>query len=84
MCVNDKAKHVLTFVSTYIHTSSALLTCIPCLVVDYFKAQALAADTDIHAVGGLLKKYFRELPEPLFTTKYYTSFIQGYSEWQTG
>jgi breakpoint cluster region protein len=46
---------------------------------DYFKAQALAADTDIHAVGGLLKKYFRELPEPLFTTKYYTSFIQGYS-----
>ena len=60
---------------TYVPTSCC------CVFADYFKAQALAADIDIHAVAGLLKKYFRELPEPLFTTMYYTSFIQGYSEY---
>lgn len=52
-----------------------LLTC-----VDYLKAQSMAADMDIHAVAGLLKKYFRQLPEPLFTDLLYTSFIQGFSE----
>ncbi len=40
----------------------------------------MAADMDIHAVAGLLKKYFRQLPEPLFTDLLYTSFIQGFSE----
>lgn len=40
----------------------------------------MAADMDIHAVAGLLKKYFRQLPEPLFTDILYTSFIQGFSE----
>ena len=51
-----------------------------CVCVDYLKAQSMAADMDIHAVAGLLKKYFRQLPEPLFTDLLYTSFIQGCSE----
>ncbi|KAL4224066.1 hypothetical protein ACF0H5_017523 [Mactra antiquata] len=31
---------------------------------------------DIHAITGVLKLYFRELPEPLFTDQHYQSFIQ--------
>ena len=50
------------------------------MCADYLKAQSMAADMDIHAVAGLLKKYFRQLPEPLFTDPMYTSFIQGFSE----
>lgn len=37
----------------------------------------IAYDADIHAVAGLLKRYFRELPDPLFTNELYTSFVQG-------
>ena len=37
----------------------------------------IAFDTDIHAVAGLLKRYFRELPDPLFTDALYTSFVQA-------
>ena len=40
----------------------------------------IAFDTDIHAVAGLLKRYFRELPDPLFTEELYTSFVQGLGE----
>ena len=36
----------------------------------------IAYDIDIHAVAGLLKRYFRELPDPLFTEALYTSFVQ--------
>ncbi len=36
----------------------------------------IAYDTDIHAVAGLLKRYFRELPDPLFTEQLYSSFVQ--------
>lgn len=44
---------------------------------DYLKAQMIAFDTDIHAVAGLLKRYFRELPDPLFTDALYMSFVQA-------
>ncbi|KAL5477962.1 hypothetical protein EMCRGX_G024828 [Ephydatia muelleri] len=44
---------------------------------DYLKAQVIASDTDIHAVAGLLKRYFRELPDPLFTDELYVSFVHG-------
>jgi len=37
----------------------------------------IAFDTDIHAVAGLLKRYFRELPDPLFTDELYMSFVHG-------
>lgn len=44
---------------------------------DYIHAQQLASETDIHAVAGLLKRYFRELPDPLFTDELYMSFVQA-------
>ena len=44
---------------------------------DYLQAQLLAAESDIHAVAGLLKRYFRELPDPLFTDELYVSFVQA-------
>ena len=37
----------------------------------------IAFEADIHAVAGLLKRYFRELPDPLFTNELYPSFVQG-------
>ena len=46
-------------------------------MADYLQAQLLCAETDIHAVAGLLKKYFRELPEPLFTNALYPNFVDG-------
>ena len=41
------------------------------------ESDALTLDNcdDIHAVAGLLKQYIRELPDPLFTHKYYETFI---------
>ena len=48
---------------------------------DYLKAQVIAFEADIHAVAGLLKKYFRELPDPIFTGALYLSFVQGMCEW---
>lgn len=44
---------------------------------DYLRAQMIAFEADIHAVAGLLKRYFRELPDPLFTNELYQSFVQG-------
>ena len=49
---------------------------------DYLKAQMIAFDTDIHAVAGLLKRYFRELPDPLFTDALYMNFVQALGEWR--
>lgn len=46
-------------------------------IADYLKAQVIAFETDIHAVAGLLKRYFRELPDPLFTDELYLSFVQA-------
>ncbi|XP_046569347.1 breakpoint cluster region protein-like isoform X2 [Haliotis rubra] len=37
----------------------------------------LVTDCDIHAVTGMLKLYFRELPEPLFTEANYTNFVDS-------
>ena len=37
----------------------------------------IAFETDIHAVAGLLKRYFRELPDPLFTEELYVNFVQA-------
>lgn len=45
--------------------------------LDYLKAMMIAFETDIHAVAGLLKRYFRELPDPLFTDELYVSFVQA-------
>lgn len=47
------------------------------MCADYLKAQMIAFETDIHAVAGLLKRYFRELPDPLFTDELYLNFVQA-------
>ncbi|XP_072043988.1 active breakpoint cluster region-related protein-like isoform X2 [Amphiura filiformis] len=41
------------------------------------RMQKLIKSADIHAVAGLLKLYFRELPEPLFTHNLYSKFVDG-------
>jgi len=33
---------------------------------------------DAHLIAGLLKKYFRDLPEPLFTFELYSCFIVSF------
>ena len=43
----------------------------------------IAFDTDIHAVAGLLKRYFRELPDPLFTDALYMNFVQALGKLRT-
>lgn len=50
-------------------------------ILDYIHAQQIAFETDIHAVAGLLKRYFRELPDPLFTDDLYMSFVQALGEY---
>ncbi|XP_013406427.1 active breakpoint cluster region-related protein isoform X2 [Lingula anatina] len=37
----------------------------------------LVSELDIHAVSGVLKLYFRELPEAVFTDRLYPSFVEG-------
>ncbi|XP_052270328.1 active breakpoint cluster region-related protein-like isoform X21 [Dreissena polymorpha] len=39
-------------------------------------ANNFAEEADIHTITGVLKLYFRELPEPLFTDSCYQSFVQ--------
>lgn len=41
------------------------------------------SDVDIHSVTGVLKLYFRELPEPLFTEDSYTNFVDALSEYSS-
>jgi breakpoint cluster region protein len=38
------------------------------------------SEVDIHSVTGLLKLYFRELPEPLFTEASYSNFMDALSK----
>ena len=40
-------------------------------------ATQLAKDSDIHVITGLLKLYFRELPEALFTDALYPNLVTG-------
>ncbi|XP_037666210.1 active breakpoint cluster region-related protein isoform X1 [Choloepus didactylus] len=37
----------------------------------------MLSDTDINAIAGTLKLYFRELPEPLLTDRLYPAFMEG-------
>ncbi|XP_071946447.1 active breakpoint cluster region-related protein-like isoform X2 [Antedon mediterranea] len=39
--------------------------------------ESIMKQTDIHAVAGLMKLYFRELPEPLFTNILYTKLVDA-------
>ncbi|XP_060768253.1 active breakpoint cluster region-related protein isoform X3 [Neoarius graeffei] len=37
----------------------------------------MLSDMDINAIAGTLKLYFRELPEPLLTDRFYPAFMEG-------
>ncbi|XP_041053269.1 active breakpoint cluster region-related protein isoform X3 [Carcharodon carcharias] len=37
----------------------------------------MLSDMDINAIAGTLKLYFRELPEPLLTDRFYPAFVEG-------
>nr|XP_055231283.1 breakpoint cluster region protein-like isoform X3 [Gorilla gorilla gorilla] len=37
----------------------------------------MMSETDMNAIAGTLKLYFRELPEPLFTDEFYPNFAEG-------
>ncbi|KAL6077685.1 Rho GTPase-activating protein 15 [Balamuthia mandrillaris] len=41
------------------------------------RVHELGKDADVFAIAGLMKKLFREMPEPVFTFKLYPSFIAG-------
>lgn len=32
---------------------------------------------DVNSVAGLVKQFFRDLPDPLFTSEYYTQFVEA-------
>lgn len=32
---------------------------------------------DVNSVAGLLKQFFRDLPDPLFTSQYYSQFVEA-------
>lgn len=44
---------------------------------DSQSALVQVAESDIHAVAGLLKMYLRDLPEPLFTDRLYHEFVKA-------
>ena len=50
-------------------------------VSDSRGAVQLLADTDIHVVTCLLKLYYRELPEALFTDHLYPHLVEGISKY---
>ncbi|XP_031995316.1 breakpoint cluster region protein [Hylobates moloch] len=37
----------------------------------------MMSEMDVNAIAGMLKLYFRELPEPLFTDEFYPNFAEG-------
>ena len=55
-------------------------TCLKNLFLDSKGAISLALEADVNVLTGLLKLYFRELPEALFTDQLYTNFWDGMSE----
>ena len=55
-------------------------TCLKNLFLGSKGAISLALEADVNVLTGLLKLYFRELPEALFTDQLYTNFWDGMSE----
>lgn len=52
-------------------------------MIDLKAGVNLLGDSDIHAVTGVLKLYFRELPEPLFTEASYKQFVDSIGMYTT-
>lgn len=44
---------------------------------NYHSGERLLEDKNVHVAANLLKLFFRELPEPLFTTRLYHEFINA-------
>lgn len=42
---------------------------------NYSAAERFLEDKNVHVAANLLKLFFRELPEPLFTTRLYSNFV---------
>lgn len=47
---------------------------------DYYEAEQLLKDVDVHSVTGIFKSYLRELPETLFTDVLYRRFIETFNQ----
>ena len=58
-------------------TSCVSYKCVVGAMSDGRVAMQLARDSDIHVITGLLKLYFRELPESLFTDALYPNLVTG-------
>lgn len=54
------------------------LTCLDSSKVDFTNPESFFHD--VNSVAGLLKQFFRELPDPLFTRQYYNDFINAARE----
>lgn len=52
-------------------------------MIDLKAGVNLLGDSDIHAVTGVLKLYFRELPEPLFSEASYKQFVDSIGMYTT-
>lgn len=48
---------------------------------DYYEAEQLLKDVDIHSVTGIFKSFLRELPETLFTDVLYRRFIETFNKY---
>lgn len=50
---------------------------------DYYEAEQLLKDVDIHSVTGIFKAFLRELPETLFTDILYRRFIETFNKFSS-
>lgn len=57
---------------------SSILTCLDSSKVDFTNPESFFHD--VNSVAGLLKQFFRELPDPLFTRQFYNDFINAARE----
>lgn len=39
---------------------------------------------DVNSVAGLVKLFFRDLPDPLFTSQFYTQFVDAGRKFSSG
>ncbi|KAK2753742.1 hypothetical protein FQN55_000105 [Onygenales sp. PD_40] len=64
--LSGNANHIAQLKAMFDHDSSK---------VDFTNPESFFHD--VNSVAGLLKQFFRELPDPLFTNKHYTEFINA-------
>jgi hypothetical protein len=67
--------------SSFIMQSTKTVTTVDSTQLDFTNPDSF--HHDVNSVAGLLKQFFRELPEPLFTTTYYSDFINAAREYMS-